>query len=100
MSAKDEYVIPEHLINVPLNPKHQLRIVARVNALKLFILESISDSEAKKEVRDRLNELEEECLTILKEKISKQIKEKPFESRFSTQTSKEQNPGTQSIANT
>jgi len=95
---KENHVIPEHLINVPLKPKHELRIVARVNALKLFILNSIEDTEAKKEVADTLQQLEDECLEILKKKIADSIREKPFESRFKTQTSeKKKEDGKQSL---
>lgn len=90
MKVKEEHVIPEHLINVPLAPKHELRIVARVNALKLFILNSITDPEAKAEVTQTLKDLEDECLEVLKKKIADSIREKPFESRFKTQTSKEE----------
>ena len=88
MNPKEEHVIPEHLINVPLRPSQELKIVARVNALKLFILESLPDSKARSTVRNRLEELEEQCLKTLKKKIAEQINEKDFESRFSTQTTK------------
>jgi len=97
MDAKNEHVIPEHLINVPLKPKHELRIVARVNALKLFLLRSIADENARMEVQLELEELEDECLEILKAKIAKSIQDKPFESRFKTQTS-EKDDGNPSLA--
>ena len=85
--AKESHVVPEHLINVPLKPQVQLKLAARVNALKLFILNSMSDPEARKEVEDQLQELEDQCLKQIKENIAKYVKSKDFESRFGTQTS-------------
>lgn len=96
--AKEEHVVPEHLINVPLKPEHQLKIAARVNALKLFILNSVTDKEARKEVEDQLQELEDQCLKQIKENIAKYVKSKDFESRFGTQTSdKKESTGQKSL---
>ena len=91
--AKEKHIIPEHLINVPLSPEREHKVVARVNAIKEWIIEQLSP-ETKQQARDQIKELEKKCLKELKMKIAEEVRQKPFESRFGTQTSKEEKEDT------
>lgn len=91
--AKEKHVIPEHLLNVPLSAEQQHKIVARVNALYLFILDGVSDPDARKEIEDQIKQKEAECLKKLKENIKERVRKTHSESRFTTQETKKEKGG-------
>jgi len=97
MKSKEKYIVPEHLLHVPLDPQQELQNWAAIEALKLFILESIEDKESRKEVENQLKELEKKCLKKIKENIAKEVMSKDYESKFTTPTSEKEEGGTTSI---
>ena len=96
MRSKEKYMVPEHLIHVPLNPQQELKNWAAIEALKLFLLESIEDLDSRSEVEQQLEKLEKKCLKKIKENIAKEVISRDYESKFSTPTSKEED-GTTSL---
>lgn len=93
MKDKDEMPGLEGLLNgVPLSPKEQWRMAARVNSIRDIIIEFIAAkvsaeeetdyTETKEMLVERQKEIENKYLTAMNEARSKNIEEKAKEARY------------------
>lgn len=94
MDDKEMSAMQGLLNGVPLEPKLQWKMVARVNAMRQILIEfiaaekantgeeSIDIEELKKQIGDRIDELEERCLEKINDKRKEGIKERAKEARY------------------